>query len=115
LDLLQALFFADLHLADCIAVAVLFCDRIWIFLLQFFEKKDYLDRSALGERVFGLIRLLPGSNKKKKKKQQQQQQQQQQKREELNWGRGRLLNLGQKIPIANFLSKKTLSSIQQAS
>jgi hypothetical protein len=56
LDLLQALFFADLHLADWIAVAVLFCAHIWIFLLQFFEKKDSLDRSALVERVFGLIR-----------------------------------------------------------
>jgi len=56
LDLLQALFFADLHLADWIAAAVLFCAHIWIFLLQFFEKKDSLDRSALVERVFGLIR-----------------------------------------------------------
>jgi len=108
LDLLQALFFADLHLADWIAAAVLFCAHIWIFLLQFFEKKDSLDRSALVERVFGLIRA-PTRFK------QQEEEAAAAKARGTELGETRLLNVGQRIPITNFFPKKTLSSIQQAS
>jgi hypothetical protein len=110
LDLLQALFFADLHLADWIAVAVLFCDHIWLFLLQFFEKKDSLDRSALVERVFGLIRAPT-----RFKQEEEEAAAAAAKARGTNWGRGRLLKVGQRILITNFHSKKTLSSIQQAS